>query len=388
MGDARAVVQMRSDDKGDKKKKQAPEAEGAAMPDKALDSPGESIAALGAGHVERILASLQAAGGNSAVQTELSGLEEGRGAAVKAKMDVEAFKVMTDGQKVAKLAEKHGGQLPEASGKQAPAEGQAPAGMESPAAVVGFHQQRSGQLAALAAGYAAMQAKAAEVAATAGLDPTAQAAFAQAAAYFGQVGGEYAGLSATYMAVAADMAGNEYAALAAPPITAGALYQERIAILNEQRAALQAAAAAQLEQSAAVDGQVAAKDAEIASLAAQKADLDKQITEAGAAAKDAKGSKGGKDDKAPAASGGGKAADPAAQVAELSAQAAQLSGQMDRLRQARTALGARKGTHEQLSAVLNGKALALDGLIGAYNALIGAAAAAPTGRPEGGGGGK
>jgi len=316
------------------------------------------------------------------VQTELTGLEEGHSAALKAKADAEAFKVMTDGQKVAHYAEKHGGQLPEGSGKKAPAEGAPPAGMEQPGAVVGFHQQRAGQLASLAAGYAAMQQQASQVAATAGLDPSAQAAFLQAAGYFGQVSGEYNGLSATYMAVAADMAGNEYAALASPPITAGQLYQERIGILREQQAALSAAAAEQAERAAAVDAAAAGKDAEIAALAGQKAELDKQIAEAAAAEKGAKPAEGKDGDRSAPSRGAAPGPDKGA----LADKAKALSAQMDRLRQAKTALGTQKASHEQLSGVLAGKATALEGLIGAYGGRIGAGGAAPTGRPEGGGG--
>lgn len=400
MGDARAVVQMRTDDKGDKKKKQAPEQEAGPVPGKAMEAPGEAMASLGPAYLGRFVATLQSAGGNTAVQTELQGLQEGHGAAVKAKADVVAFKAMTDGQKVAHLAEKHGGQLPASKGKAAPPEGTAPKGMEQPAAVVGFHQQRSGQLAALAGAYTAMQAKAAQLAGMAGLDPESLAAFAQAAAYFGQVGGEYQGLSGTYAQVGADLAANEYASLAAPPITAGALYQERIAILQQQQAALNEAAAAQLEQAAATDAQAATKDAEIASLAAQKAEVEKSMAEAAAAAKGGEGGGGspavggaGADEKkgggnarsaktsaSSRSSGGGADA-----TGQLAAQAATLATQLEQARQARQALGQKKGMTTQLSGVLSQQAMALDQLIGAYNSLIGAAAAAPTGRPEGGG---
>lgn len=402
MGDARAVVQMRTDDKGDKKKKQAPETEAAAVPEKAMEAPGDAMASLGEAYLGRFVATLQSAGGNTAVQTELQGLMEGHGAAVKAKADVLAFKTMTDGQKVAHLAEKNGGQLPESKGKQAPPEGTAPKGMEQPAAVVGFHQQRAAQLAQLATAYTAMQARAAQIAAMAGLDAGAQAAFAQAAGYFGQVGGEYQGLSGTYSQVGADLAANEYASLAAPPITAGAMYQERIAILQEQQAALNEAAAAQLEKAAEIDAQVAAKEAEIASLSAQKAEVEKSIADAAAAAKGGEGGgaggaaasggpgadekKGGGNAKsakssASSRSSGGGGGDGAGQLA---AQAATLAGQLERVRQARQALGQKKGAMGQLSSILSQKAMGLDQLIGAYNSLIGAAAAAPTGRPEGG----
>lgn len=406
MGDARAVVQMRSGDKGDKKKKQAPETEATPVPDKALDSPGEAMAALGQAQVGRLVSTLQAAGGNTAVQTELAGLEEGHGAAVKAKAEALAFKVMTDGQKVAHLAEKHGGQLPESSGKQPPPEGTPPDGMAQPAGVVGFHQQRAAQLGQLATAYAAMQGRANQIAAMAGLDPASQAAFAQAAAYFAQVGGEYTGLAATYGAVSADLAANEFAGLAAPPITAAAMYQERITILQEQQAALNEAAAAQLEKASAQDAQIATKEAEIASLSAQKAELDKSIAAAGAAAKGGDkggagggaaaagggaGAKGG--DKASSSSSGGASGGGAAaggggggdQVGQLTAQSGKLMAQIDQARQARQALSQKKGTMTQLSAVLTQNAVALDQLIGAYNALIGGGAAAPTGRPAEGG---
>jgi len=172
MGDARAVVQMRSDDKGKKKNKKAPEAEAAPVPGKAMEAPGEAMASLGSAYLGRFVATLQSAGGNTAVQTELSGLNEGHGAAVKAKADVIAFKAMTDGQKVAKLAEKNGGQLPQSKGKEPPPEGAAPKGMEDPGAVVGFHQQRSGQLAQLASAYQAMQARTAQLAGMAGSTPS------------------------------------------------------------------------------------------------------------------------------------------------------------------------------------------------------------------------
>ncbi|TNF24814.1 MAG: hypothetical protein EP329_24250 [Deltaproteobacteria bacterium] len=341
---------MRAGDKGDKKGKKAPQVEAAPVPEKAMEAPGEAMASLGSAYLGRFVATLQSAGGNTAVQTELTGLKEGHGAAGKAKADMIAFKAMTDGQKVAHLAEKNGGQLPESKGKEAPAEGAAPKGMEEPAAVVGFHAQRSAQLAQLATAYSAMQGRAMQLAAMAGLDPESQAAFGQAAAYFAGVGTEYMGLSATYAAVGADLAANEYAALAAPPATAGAMYQERLAILQEQQTALREAAAAQLEKAVAAEAEAAAKDAEIADMAKQQAEASKASEGGGAGA--------------PASSG----------------------PQLERMRQARQALSMKKERANQLAAALAQQASGMDQLLGAYNAILGGADAAPTGRPEGGGG--
>lgn len=359
MGDARAVVQMRADDKGKKKGKKAPEVEAAPVPAKAMEAPGEAMASLGPAYLGRFVATLQSAGGNTAVQTELSGLKEGHGAAVKAKADVVAFGQMTEGQKVAQLAEKHGGQLPESKGKEAPPEGQAPKGMEEPAAVAGFHAQRAAQLAQLATAYSAMQGRAMQLAAMAGLDAESQAAFGEAAAYFSSVGTEYMNLSGTYAAVGADLAANEYAALAAPPVTAGELYQERLGILQEQQAALRDAAAAQLEQAAQAEAQGVEKEAEIATMAK---------TQAEAAASSQGGGEGSGGDTGRSPGGGGAAAG------------------VEQARQARQALSQKKERANQLSSALTQQAAAMDQLLGAYNALLGGAAAAPTGRPEGGGG--
>lgn len=346
MGDARAVVQMREDDKGDKKKAKGADVEVTALPAKALEAPGEVAGMLSPEHLARLVSTLQMAGGNTAVQSELTGLQEGRDAAVKGKTDKDAFDAMSDGEKLNQAAAKRGGQMPEPSGKQPPEPGTPPPGMESPASVVAFLSQRAGQLQQLAAEYGAMQAKATEISALAGLDADAQAAFAEAAAYYGQMGAEYQLAIGTYMTVAADMASNEFAAMATPPVTAGAMYQERLAILAEQRAALIEAAASQAEAAAAVDGEMAAKDAELAGLEA----------EAAAAAEAEGGDTGG------------------------------VAQRLEAVRAARAGLDAKKASKAQLAASLEAKAAQLDMLMNAYNVLLGGAAATPTGRPGEGGG--
>lgn len=345
MGDARAVVQMRADDKGDKKKVKGADVEVTALPGKALDSPGEIAGLLSPEHLARLVSTLQMAGGNTAVQSELTGLHEGRDAAIKGKTEKDAFEAMSDGEKLNHVASKRGGQLPEPSGKQPPEPGTPPPGMDSPQSVVAFLTQRAGQLQQLAAEYGAMQAKASEIAALAGLDADATAAFAEAAAYYGQMGAEYQLAIASYMTVAADMATNEFAGMATPPVTAGTMYQERLAILTEQQAALTEAAASQAEAAAAVDAEMAAKDAEIANLEA--------------AAAEAAEAEGGD-------AGGG-------------------AQQLEAARAARASLDAKKASKERLAASLESKATQLGMLINAYNVLLGGAAATPTGRPSEGG---
>ncbi|PIE19113.1 MAG: hypothetical protein CSA66_03075 [Proteobacteria bacterium] len=362
MGDARTVVQMREDDKKNKQDKAAPAVERAAVPARAMAAPGAALgeAAKGvdlSGFAESLLASLQEAGGNTAVHSELVGLQQGATAANKAATDKATFDALSDVQKVAFAARKNGGQLPEPSGRKAPAAGEPPPGMDPPASVVAFHAQRAADMSAIADSYGQMAARASQLAGTSGLDEMSRAAFSQAAAQYSQLNGEYAAASATYSAISADMATNEFAGVAVPPSTVGPLYQSRLAILQAQQATLSQAAAAQAEQITAAQAEQAQIQAQLEALAAQQA----------------------------AAAGGGDAAGGADADAGGD-QAAELEPQRQALQTRAEAAAARARTAAKVGEALSAQAQSMQATIGAYQAMLSSSAATPTGMPERGGG--
>ncbi|MCA9516263.1 MAG: hypothetical protein KC635_15080, partial [Myxococcales bacterium] len=264
MGDARAVVQMRKRQQDDQEQAKTPEADaGPAAPPGAMGDPSGALAAMAGGIASTMLASLQAAGGNSAVQAELDGLNEGVAGMHAAKAEKDAFQQMTDGQKLNYYAEKHGGQLPQ-GGQQAPPEGTPPAGASSPGEVAASHMARSGQLTALATAYSQVGATAGAAAATAGMDSTTQGALAALGAHASGLAGECMGLAGAYMQVAGDIMAtqNEFAFAATAPVTVAAVHEERLAQLGEQKMALDQLAGAYADFAAQQEAAAAEKEAE------------------------------------------------------------------------------------------------------------------------------
>jgi len=336
MGDAFAAVQLKSKKKRSEEDVTAPTVDLGPTVDGAMGAPGEALVSLGGAHAARLLSSLQLAGGNLAVQTELDGLNEGVQAMNTGKAEKDAFDAMSDMQKVAHLANKNGGELPEPSGQEPPEPGTPPEGATAPGDIVASHSQRAGDIAALSAAYATLQAQAASIASLAHLDEESQATFLQAADQYGQTAQDYAALAERYLSVAGEIGGtqNEFAFAAVAPQTAGAMFQERMQILTEQQAALSEAALGQSDMIGQVESQAAEIDAKIASVEQQKA----------AAADAAEGDDGG---------------------------SAAFDEQCAALRQQRASLQTAREGHQALAGALQQKAEAMLAIIEGYAALLG-----------------